>query len=218
MRLLKNEPVQYIMGRTEFYGLPLTVDNNVLIPRPETEELVYWILENHGDRPALKVVDVGTGSGCIALALKKKRPDWVVHATDVSAGALKVAQQNAQDLNLEVHFFPQDILTQPLPENYDLIVSNPPYIPPSENVLMPSQVLSYEPDLALFVPEDQPLIFYERLAELIASQIDPCQLFVEINEHLAKEVQNVWKAKGLIGIELQKDLQAKFRMARAKNT
>ncbi|MEO1624616.1 MAG: peptide chain release factor N(5)-glutamine methyltransferase [Bacteroidota bacterium] len=216
-RLLQSEPLQYIMGQADFYGFQLQVTPAVLIPRPETEELVQWVLESFDKQP-LRVLDVGTGSGCIALCLKKKRPDWQVAAMDISQDALEVAQQNANLLEAEVHFFQGDALTEELfaQADYELIVSNPPYIPPSERSLMPPQVTAHEPAEALFVPEEQPLLFYQRLAQQIRQRRKPCHLFVEINEHFSNQMKQEMEGMAFEEVQIRRDLQGKPRMLSAR--
>ena len=167
-------PVQYIFGHTEWLGLDLEVNEATLIPRPETAELVEAI---SNQQSAVRVLDVGTGSGCIALALKKKHPEWIVEGLDKSEEAISVAKRNAKKLGLDVRFFVADILSDEIGE-YDLIVSNPPYIRPSERGTMTENTLRYEPKEALFVPEEDPLLFYRRIAQLHKAK----ELWFEISE------------------------------------
>ena len=173
-KLCKFVPVQYIFGHTEWSGLDLEVNEATLIPRPETAELVDAV---SGQRSAVRVLDVGTGSGCIALALKKKHPEWIVEGLDISAEAIDVAKRNAERAGLAVRFFVADILKDETGE-YDLIVSNPPYIRPSERRTMTENTLRHEPKDALFVPEDDPLLFYRRIAEIHKAK----ELWFEISE------------------------------------
>jgi release factor glutamine methyltransferase len=199
-RLLHFEPIQYIFGHTEWMGLDLKVTPATLIPRPETAELVTLICNpqtlnpsntqtlKHSNTQTLKhstlnILDLGTGSGCIALALKQRHPEWQVAGLDNSREALSIARNNAARNNLDVHFFYADILTDDI-GHYDLIVSNPPYIRPSERDSMTANTLLHEPAQALFVPENDPLIFYRRIAELHAAD----ELWFEINEHLGNEM------------------------------
>jgi release factor glutamine methyltransferase len=219
-RLLNAEPIQYIVGFSYFYGLKLKVNPNVLIPRPETEELVFWLLETFKKETVpKKILDIGTGSGCIALSLKNKRADWQVYAVDVSEGALITASRNAYRNVLDVHFERLDILdnqnwnAQPM---FDVIVSNPPYIPQTEKALMHANVLDFEPALALFVENDNPLIFYERIAHFAQTHLtENGMLFLECNEHNATDVVTMLKNKHFKNIELQRDMSQKDRMIRA---
>lgn len=217
--LLKGEPVQYVVGNTHFYGLVFTTDARALIPRPETEELVHWVLETHPAGPKRSVLDIGTGSGCIAVTLKKKRRDWELNAVDVSERALELARENARRLQCAVHFIQQDILDEalwPALGSFDIIVSNPPYIPVAERVLMPEQVLRFEPEAALFVPDEDPLRFYRAIAQLARQALRPGgQLFFEINEFRAEEVAALLRECGFEEIVLQADMQGKPRMCRA---
>ena len=210
-RIAQHEPLQYVLGSAYFFGMDLHVNNSVLIPRPETEELVRWILEtikpnNHS------VLDIGTGSGAIALALKKAQPNWNVCGVDVSKEALQVAQINSNELQLEVAWKELDILAGNLPEgNWNCIVSNPPYIPVSEGNEMRTSVVQHEPHLALFVPENDALLFYRRILELANNCETVKQVFFEIHENYSSETlalgeQYHWKG------ELKKDMQGKFRM------
>ncbi len=217
-RLLKNEPVQYILGQADFYGLKLKVSPAVLIPRPETEELVYWILENKGiENPT--ILDIGTGSGCIPITLKKKMPQAKISAIDVSPTALDIARTNAALNKTKVSFILTDILEERLWSmlaSFDIIVSNPPYIPQDERKLMPKQVLNYEPDLALFVENEQPLIFYIKIGQFALQHLNKGgQLYYECNEFNAKEVVELLEKMGFSKVELEKDLEGKERMIRA---
>ena len=210
-RIAQHEPLQYVLGSAYFFGMDLHVNNSVLIPRPETEELVRWILDeikpnNHS------VLDIGTGSGAIAVALKKAQPNWNICGVDVSKEALQVAQRNSNELQLEVEWKEVDILAGNLPAgNWNCIVSNPPYIPVSEGNEMRTSVVQHEPHLALFVPENDPLLFYRRILELANKCETVNQVFFEIHENYATETlalgeQYNWKG------ELKKDMQGKFRM------
>ena len=187
-KLSEYVPVQYIFGHTEWLGLDLKLSPATLIPRPETAELVTLICNSqhstlNTQHSTLNVLDLGTGSGCIALALKQRHPEWQVAGLDNSREALSIARTNATRNNLDVHFFYADILTDDI-GHYDLIVSNPPYIRPSERDSMTANTLLHEPAQALFVPENDPLIFYRRIAELHAAD----ELWFEINEHLGNEM------------------------------
>jgi release factor glutamine methyltransferase len=215
-QLLKHTPIQYVLHKAWFAGMPLYVDNNVLIPRPETEELVHWIANL--DKP-LKILDIGTGSGCIPIALKAKHPEWQVHALDVSAGALEVAKRNAIGQRTEVEFHLADMLDREawkLLPMFDIIVSNPPYIRKSEAASMNANVLAFEPHTALFVPDDDALLFYKTIADFAIEHLHPDGLlFFEINEALGTGVCNLLSAKRFKNIELRKDLQGKDRMVKA---
>ena len=217
-RLLKKEPVQYVLGQADFYGLKFKVTPDVLIPRSETEELVHWILETN-QLEAPRILDIGTGSGCIPITLKKKLPLAEVMAVDVSEKALAVAQENAQLNEVTVALQQVDILNKPdwnqLPK-FDIIVSNPPYIPTKEAALVPDWVKNFEPSLALFVSNEDPLIFYRTIAEFALTHLDSTGiLFFETNEFNAAEVQEVLMDRGYQDVQLQKDLFGKERMIRA---
>lgn len=218
-RLLAHEPVQYITGTADFFGLRLQVSPAVLIPRPETEELVEWVLKRAQallhQKPAVRVLDIGTGSGCIPLALKRECPELQVHGWDVSTAALEVAQANAQRLGLVVHFAQVDILDhdQWPAGSWDIIISNPPYIPHQEVELMPAKVLNHEPDLALFVENEDPLIFYRTIMHFAQQQeARPTHLFFECNEYNAPAVDQLGQERGFTPTILRKDLQGKDRM------
>ena len=217
-RLLAGEPVQYVTGIADFYGLQLHVTPDVLIPRPETEELVEWILEDHPGGTAKRVVDLGTGSGCIALALKARRPEWECVGVDLSEEALALARSNAVRTGLEVAFVRHDLLdaTQALPGGpYALIVSNPPYIPPSERDRMGRSTVLHEPELALYVPQNDPLLFYRRILALRETGLrEGGTIYVETNEHNSGEVAKLYRGAGS-QVERKRDLQKKWRMVRA---
>lgn len=218
-RLLQQEPVQYVLGTADFYGLKFKVDERVLIPRQETEELVHWILEENGEAP-LRVLDIGAGSGCIPITLKKHRHFWQVESVDISADALELARANAEMNRVEVLFSQIDILDRAQWKSlgdYDLVVSNPPYIPMEESTLMPEWVLRYEPHLALFVDQGGPLLFYQVIAEFAFTALRPeGKLFFEVNEFNAGEVVQVIEKKGFKSIELKKDINGKNRMLKGK--
>ncbi|MEX6686320.1 peptide chain release factor N(5)-glutamine methyltransferase [Danxiaibacter flavus] len=222
-RLLQHEPVQYVLNEAWFAGMKFYVDNNVLIPRPETEELVEWILQyvaaTHGPETRVSIIDIGTGSGCIPVSLKNELPFSTVYAVDVSEGALTVARKNADSLNTAIVFLQQDILEVDLWQNIpeaDIIVSNPPYIKESEAEQMHKNVLQHEPHLALFVPNEDALIFYRKIADMALQRLKPQgALFFEINEALGREVCEMLTQKGFTKVELRKDLQQKDRMVTA---
>lgn len=218
-QLLQAEPVQYVLGQADFYGLKFKVDNRVLIPRQETEELVYWILELFDATTSLRILDIGTGSGCIPIVLKRKRPQWEVHAWDVSAGALSIAQENGERQQLTIHWKQVDILEEQQwgdQLDFDLIVSNPPYIPFKEVVHMPRHVTAYEPGLALFVPDATPLIFYKKIGHFSRNSLNSNGLlFFEVNEFQAEELAAYFQTQGWI-VELRVDMNGKQRMMCAK--
>ncbi|MBK8556674.1 MAG: peptide chain release factor N(5)-glutamine methyltransferase [Lewinellaceae bacterium] len=219
-RLMDGEPLQYVLGMADFFGLKLLVSPAVLIPRQETEELVAWVLEwlKEVDCAAPDVLDIGTGSGCIALALARKLPMARVSALDVSKEALELAAANAQRLNLALHLQEADILEQSAwPRgDFDIIVSNPPYIPPSEREHMPAHVLNHEPGLALFTREEHPLEFYQAIAAFAAKCLrKQGAVFVEINEFRADETIHVFQQAGFLRTTLRRDLSNAPRMIAA---
>ncbi len=221
-RLLKEEPIQYIIGNTEFYGLPFKVNKNTLIPRPETEELVEWVLKEVTELQIRKIekisiLDIGTGTGCIPISLAKNLSNSSISAIDVSGDALKVAQQNATLNNVEISFLEMDILeTKELPQQYNLIVSNPPYIRELEKGEIKNNVLENEPHLALFVEDNNPLIFYSKIADLARIHLKKGGiLFFEINQYLGKETVEMLKQKDYNTITLKKDLFGNDRMVKA---
>ena len=215
-RLAQSEPLQYILGHTEFYDLDLNVSPAVLIPRSETEELVHWIL-NDSQTNKSRILDIGTGSGCIPLALKNNLPDSEVEAWDISDEALQIARQNGKNLNLDVNFRKVNVLQcTSVNVPFTCIVSNPPYVRHLEKEMMEDNVLKHEPHLALFVEDDDPLIFYRTIAQLgKKALVKKGSLFFEINEFLEQEMTNLLKGMGYIDIECRKDLQGKARMMKA---
>jgi len=213
-RIANKEPLQYVLGKAYFFGMDMHVSPAVLIPRPETEELVRWIIETikPNNHSVHSVLDIGTGSGAIALALKKAQPNWNVCGVDVSKEALQVAQRNSTEFQLEVEWRDVDILMKDFPEgNWNTIVSNPPYIPVSEGSEMRPSVVQHEPHLALFVPENDPLLFYRRILELANNCETIKQVFFEIHENYSNEILALGESMGWKG-ELKKDLQGKERM------
>lgn len=219
--LQNGRPVQYVIGETFFYGLPFKVSPSVLIPRPETEELVEWVIESNalaavtGDH--LRLIDIGTGSGCIAVSIKKKLPTTKVFALDISKDALDIASANAILNQVDIHFIEADIRNFVTPEKFDVIVSNPPYIRLQEKEEMEDHVLDHEPHLALFVPDESPLVFYEAIADFAwASLSDFGLLFFEINANLGKQTVEMLASKSFINIELRKDMQGKDRMVKCQ--
>ncbi|WP_029906632.1 peptide chain release factor N(5)-glutamine methyltransferase [Prevotella sp. 10(H)] len=216
-RLKKYEPIQYITEETEFYGLPFFVNRNVLIPRPETEELVELIL-NENKEPNLTVLDIGTGSGAIAIALAKQMNNANVTAWDISVMALDVAVINSKANSVDISFKRVDVLVDyPQDKKFDIIVSNPPYVLESEKSAMEQNVLAYEPHTALFVPDNDALIFYERIADIALDLLNPDgKLYFEINQAKGKETVAMLEKKGFKNIALFQDLSKKDRMVRAE--
>lgn len=220
LRLLKSEPIQYIVGFTYFYGIKIKVNPAVLIPRPETEELVYWILQDFKkEGTPKKITDIGTGSGCIPLALKNKKSNWNVSGVDVSKEALAVAQENSQSLKLDITWKYVDILNpihwDKLPPQ-DIIVSNPPYIPLHEKSLMEANVLDYEPTLALFIDNHDPLLFYHTIADFALKNLHSGGvLYFEMNENNTDKVKKMLLEKSYQQVILQEDINGKPRMIKA---
>lgn len=218
--LKRQKPIQYILGETEFYGLPFLVNEHVLIPRPETEELVALILaEGKGKREEGKVsiLDIGTGSGCIPIAIKKNLPDAEVYAIDVSEKALATAMKNAALNEVEVHFIQKDILaTEDLGQVFDVIVSNPPYVRHLEKAEIKPNVLEHEPHLALFVADDDALLFYRKIATLAQNHLMPNgKLYFEINQYLGKETLALVESFGFTEVQLRQDIYGNDRMISA---
>jgi release factor glutamine methyltransferase len=217
-RLRHFEPIQYIFGHTLWSGMDLLVTPDTLIPRPETAELVEQIIRSfQGIKTAkepLKVLDIGTGTGCIAIALKRAFPHWKITAIDVSQKALEIARKNATKNNAQIHFIKCDILSDEINclGTFDIIVSNPPYICENEKSEMRANVLNYEPSTALFVPNDDPLLFYRRIASMGLCK----HLFFEINEHYATEMYELLEQKGFINIQLTNDIYGKARIIQGR--
>ena len=220
--LLEHKPVQYVLNEAWFAGMKLYVDKEVLIPRPETEELVSWMVsELRAPIADLKILDIGTGSGCIPIALKKKLAEASVYACDISEHALEIARKNAGEHQTSIEFIACDFLNKEerkhLPQ-VDVIVSNPPYIPVTEKALLPENVVKYEPHLALFVSDDDPFQFYLAIAEFAKQKLSKeGVVYVEIHEDLSTAVKELFSKKGFKKIELKKDLQEKHRMVKASN-
>lgn len=220
--LLQYKPVQYVLNEAWFAGMKFFVNENVLIPRPETEELVEWIVKDVAACriPVARMLDIGTGSGCISIALKKKIETADIHAADISPEALNVAKQNALALQTPVHFHQLDILNKAAWHqlaSFDIIVSNPPYIKQSESENMHNNVLKHEPHVALFVPDEDALLFYRTIAAFGLEHLNKNgKLFFEINEALGSEVCLLLEQFGYTAIELRKDLQGKDRMVKAE--
>ncbi len=197
IRLLRHMPIQYITGESWFYKLKFFVSDSVLIPRPETEELVQNVLNYLKSRPGLRVLDIGTGSGCIAVTIKKNSKESDVTAIDISENALEVARKNALDNNAKINFRRIDFLTETFTHKFDVVVSNPPYIPATELLEMDKNVVSFEPHAALFVPESEPLLFYKRIALFASENLEVNGiLFVETHEKYAAEVAVVFETSG----------------------
>lgn len=215
-RLKAQEPIQYILGETEFYGLSFKVTKDTLIPRPETEELVGWILSNHKNNKQISILDIGTGSGCIPISLGKNLPNATISSFDISFNALIIAQENALLHNINIDFVEQDILTtNKLPQQYDIIVSNPPYVRNLEKAEINPNVLENEPHLALFVDDNNPLIFYSKIADLAKKHLkENGVLYFEINQYLGKETIDMLTQKGF-KTELRKDLFGNDRMTKS---
>ncbi len=230
-QLLRHKPVQYILGEAWFYKMKLKLNEHVLIPRPETEELVEWVVEEIRNNRAeirnkkvdelttynsqLTILDIGTGSGCMSIALKKELPIADLFAIDVSDDALKVARQNAEDHKTAIHFKQLDFLNETLWKSlrtFDIIVSNPPYIPEQEKNKLPKNVVDHEPHVALFVTDNDPFIFYKKIACFAASHLKlKGKIFVEIHEDYSKQVQKLFAEKNF-KTEIRKDLFRRERM------
>ena len=221
--LKKEVPIQYLLGKTNFYGLDFEVNEHVLIPRPETEELVEWIISENSKIERfknLKILDIGTGSGCIAISLAKNIPNAKVFAIDVSEDALAMAKKNAKNNNVAVTFLLQSILeTDDLKQDFDIIVSNPPYIRNLEKEEIKKNVLDYEPHLALFVQDNDALLFYRKIAELAQKNlVENGQLYFEINQYLGTEMTDLLEKMNFKNIELRKDIYDNDRMISCKKS
>lgn len=217
-RLLTHEPIQYVLNEAWFCGLKLHVDKNVLIPRPETEELVEWIIANcKFPVDALKMLDIGTGSGCISIALKRRIRKAEVWSCDISDAALLVAKKNATALGTDIKFLQLDFLDEQQISSlpfFDIIVSNPPYVPARDKAQMQPNVVNYEPATALFVPDNDPLIFYKAIAAFGKQKLNPGGvIYFEIHEGLAESTINLLQSEGYTTV-LKKDMQGKDRMIR----
>jgi len=218
--LKKYRPIQYILGETEFYGLHFLLTPDVLIPRPETEELADWMLHEYDQNAQLNILDVGTGSGCIAVALAANLPNASVWAVDISETALNIARRNALKNNVNIHFLLKDVLKDGMmgfaPDSLDVVVSNPPYIIPSEKARLLPNVLEYEPHIALFTPNDHPLVFYERIAAFGTKYLkNRGRIFFEINEVFHEEVVEILRQNNYLDISLRNDINGKWRMVSA---
>jgi release factor glutamine methyltransferase len=219
-RLNQDEPIQYILGSANFFGRSFGVNSSVLIPRPETELLVEEIKSfTKSIKTPIRILDIGTGSGCIATSLALEIQNSVVSAIDISVDALICAKQNALALGADVNFIELDILNQELTDQFDLIVSNPPYISAEEKKGMKQNVLAYEPHLALFAPLNDPLIFYRTIASKCKKNLTPNgSLWFEINEHFGEEISNLLEGQGFKDVRILKDLDGKDRMIKALNS
>ena len=224
-RLKLEEPIQYIIGETEFFGLPFKVNEHTLIPRPETEELVEWIVKCHSEQSEeskLNIIDIGTGTGCIAISLAKNLPNAKVYALDVSEEAIKIAKQNAELNKVKIHFIKADILdwknvSQRQNGKFDIIVSNPPYVRNLEKVEIKNNVLEHEPHLALFVEDTNPLQFYKAITEFAVDKlVKNGLLFFEINQYLGDETKRLLQDKGFLDLELKTDIFGNNRMLKGK--
>ena len=217
-RLQKNEPIQYIIGIENFGGLTFEVNPNVLIPRPETQELVAWIVEDCQSGKSVRILDIGTGSGCIPVTLAKQLSEAEVESWDISEGALEVASRNCERNGVKVLLRQKDVLNaEPEGKLYDVIVSNPPYITNKEKVDMEANVLDWEPSLALFVPDEDPLLFYRKIARLGCEILkEGGSLYFEINRAYGQETALMLNELGYNQIELKKDSWGNDRMIKAK--
>jgi release factor glutamine methyltransferase len=212
IKLLNEEPIQYILKRTSFYGLEFICTPSALIPRPETEELVDWIVKS--EKNEITILDIGTGTGCISVSLANHN-FFVVDALDVSISALDLAKQNAKKNNVDINFIEADILDYTSKKQYDLIVSNPPYIRNLEKKKMQNNVLNFEPSLALFVEDDDPLVFYTSILDFANSNLsEKGSVYFEINENFSEEMKTLLYSYGFIEIELKKDSFGKNRFVR----
>ncbi|WP_300599604.1 peptide chain release factor N(5)-glutamine methyltransferase [Niabella sp.] len=218
-RLLKAEPIQYILNEAWFYDIPFFVNKQVLIPRPETEELVDAIIREHQDRPPVRILDIGTGSGCIPVILKRKLPEAMVSACDISSEALAVARKNATKYELDIRFIQLDFLNEtnwPQLPMVDVLVSNPPYIPIADKASMHKNVLDYEPALALFVPDEDPLLFYRKIADAARFILAPeGHVYLEVHEQLAAETRELFETNGFTA-SIKTDMQGKQRFVTAR--
>ena len=217
--LKKERPIQYIIGETTFMDSLLKVNENVLIPRPETEELVQWLIDDVGATSELKILDIGTGSGCIAVSLAKNLPNSKVYALDVSKEAIHLAKENAVLNGVEINFINADILTSSLDLDlsFDIIISNPPYVREIEKEEIHNNVKNYEPSLALFVSDANPLIFYEAIAEFSKKHLSKDgKLYIEINQYLGEETKALFENKNFNQVILKKDIFDNHRMIRCE--
>ncbi|GAA4087554.1 peptide chain release factor N(5)-glutamine methyltransferase [Mucilaginibacter panaciglaebae] len=214
-QLKTGKPLQYTLGYAEFYGLRFKVNPATLIPRPETEELVQWVLDSSPNTNS-SILDIGTGTGCIAISLKKNLTNVQVSAMDVSVDALNTAKENAVLNEVDVNFIEADILNYTSDKKYSIIVSNPPYVTLEDKIRMHRNVTDFEPHSALFVPEDDPLLFYRAIADFALASLEPDGLlFFEINESFGKETAQLLTDSGFKDVEIRKDLSGRDRMIRS---
>jgi len=212
-RLAKEEPIQYILGYTEFYGLTFKVNPRVLIPRPETEELVSWVIDDYKSKDPVEIIDIGTGSGCIAVSLQKRLHQHKISAIDVSKTALEQAKKNAELNKVNLNFIQRDILkSDALPKNTRVIVSNPPYVKSTEKEQMKQNVLAHEPHVALFVEDENPFLFYEKIVELAKLQPHSVIIYFEISQYLRKEFEQLMQYLKINTVEFRKDFKGNDRM------
>ena len=213
IRLLNEEPIQYILNTTSFYGLDFICTPSALIPRPETEDLVDWIIKSEKNK--ISILDIGTGTGCIPISLAKNNTDYTVSALDISDAGLELAKDNAQKNEVDISFISADILSYTSDKRYDLIVSNPPYVRNLEKIKIQNNVLNFEPPLALFVDDDDPLVFYRAILEFAKSNLsEKGSVYFEINENLFNEMESLLAAYRFSEIELKKDVFGKYRFIR----
>tara|TARA_B110000483_G_scaffold38378_1_gene47259 strand:- start:7042 stop:7890 length:849 start_codon:yes stop_codon:yes gene_type:complete len=213
IRLLNEEPIQYILNTTSFYGLDFICTPSALIPRPETEELVDWILKSEKNK--ISILDIGTGTGCIPISLAKNNTDYTVSALEISDVALELAKDNTQKNEVDISFISADIFSYISEKKYDLIVSNPPYVRNLEKIKIQNNVLNFEPPLALFVDDDDPLVFYRAILEFAKSNLsEKGSVYFEINENLFNEMESLLASYRFSEIELKKDVFGKYRFIR----
>ena len=213
IRLLNEEPIQYILNTTSFYGLDFICTPSALIPRPETEELVDWILKSEKNK--ISILDIGTGTGCIPISLAKNNTVYTVSALEISDAALELAKDNAQKNEVDISFISADIFSYTSEKKYDLIVSNPPYVRNLEKIKIQNNVLNFEPPLALFVDDDDPLVFYRAILEFAKSNLsEKGSVYFEINENLFNEMESLLASYRFSEIELKKDVFGKYRFIR----
>lgn len=218
-KLKEGIPVQYVFNTACFYGIDLEVNSDVLIPRSETEELVSWILSDYKLSKPIHVLDIGTGSGCISIALKMHKPEWKVTAIDISPKALQLARKNALRYQLEIEFIQTDFIKSKteLKDTYDLIVSNPPYVSRNELHLLDKTVLKHEPEIALFPDGEDPLIFYKETATWAAKHLkNTATLYFELNEFFADEIRTIFLNSGFANVQFREDMQGKKRMIKVQ--
>lgn len=220
IQLKKQVPIQYIIGNTTFYNLKFNVSKDVLIPRPETEELVQWIINDFKNQKTINVLDIGTGSGCIAISLAKYLPNAKLHAIDISEKAIEMAKKNAKLNNVDINFIEADILVQKqLNQKFDCIVSNPPYVQQIEKTKMEKNVLDYEPHQALFVPNENPLLFYNAIATFAQNHLHKNgSLYFEINRLFGTDIIEMLQSKGFNQVILKQDFYNADRMIKATTT